>query len=128
MQYVILLIQLAVVAAMLFGLWKVFEKCGRKGWEGIVPIYNVYTLTQIVGRPVIWTVLCLIPLAGLYWWVLMNLDLAKSFGKSRNFGLGMGLLPFVFYPMLAMGNETYAGPTATGQTGFGLPAGVAAKA
>ena len=30
------LIQLALIAAALAGLWKTFEKMGRKGWEGIV--------------------------------------------------------------------------------------------
>ena len=39
-----LVINLAIVAAALAGMWKAFEKMGRKGWEGIVPFYNVYIL------------------------------------------------------------------------------------
>ena len=29
-----MLIELAIVGAMLAGMWKVFEKMGRQGWEG----------------------------------------------------------------------------------------------
>lgn len=26
--------------------WMVYKKMGRQGWEGIVPIYNLYVLCQ----------------------------------------------------------------------------------
>ena len=29
--------------------WKLFKKCGREGWEGIIPIYRDYVLIQITG-------------------------------------------------------------------------------
>lgn len=32
--------------------------------------------------------------------ILVNLNIAKKFGKSAGYGVGLALLPFVFYPML----------------------------
>ena len=119
MQYVILLIELVLVAAMLYGIWKTLEKAGRPGMDGLIPIYNIYLLTKITGRPAWWTIIGLIPIVN----ILFGFDVARSFGKSQGFGIGLGLLPFVFYPMLAMGPDKYIGPAAAGQTGIGLPTG-----
>ena len=35
---------------------------------------------------------------------------AKSFGKGIGYVLGLLLLPFIFYPMLAFGDASYQGP------------------
>jgi hypothetical protein len=32
--------------------------------------------------------------------VLISLEVAKKFDKPMEFGIGLGLVPFVFYPML----------------------------
>jgi hypothetical protein len=37
--------------------------------------------------------------------------LAKLFGKSVGYGIGMLLLPFIFMPMLAFSDATYQGST-----------------
>ena len=103
------LITLAIVAAVLAGMWKAFEKMGRKGWEGIVPIYNLYVLLQVLGRPVIWLVLCVIPLVNIVAVIVLCIDVAKGFGKSTNYGIGLGLLGFVFWPMLGFGQDKWQG-------------------
>ena len=36
-------------------------KAGQPGWAGLIPIYNLYILLQIAGRPGWWILLCLIP-------------------------------------------------------------------
>ncbi|MCB6971876.1 MULTISPECIES: DUF5684 domain-containing protein [Butyricimonas] len=45
------LIYLLIVVLMLVSMWKIFEKAGRQGWEGIIPIYNIYVMLQIINRP-----------------------------------------------------------------------------
>jgi hypothetical protein len=45
-----LLVQLAIIVLTFVGMWKVFVKAGHPGWAAIVPIYNLYILTQIAGR------------------------------------------------------------------------------
>src|SRR3954447_22822939 len=77
----VLLTEIVIFGALFAGMWKVFEKAGRPGWEAIVPIYNLYILTtKIVGRSPIWFVACLIPLLGLVPAALLCIDVAKSFG------------------------------------------------
>jgi hypothetical protein len=122
-QIIYILFVLAIAVAVLAGVWKVYEKAGRQGWEGIVPIYNIYVLTQIVGRPWWWLLLCFVPCLNIVVIVLLYMDLAKSFGKDGVYGLGLLFLGFVFFPMLGFGPDRYVGPAAAGQTGFGLPVG-----
>jgi hypothetical protein len=108
------IIQLAICAAALVGLWKTFEKCGHPGWAGIIPFYNLYILTKIVNRPAYWVAICLIPFAVL----VLTIDLARLFGKSTGFGIGLGLLGFVFFPILGFGDAKFQGTPAQQQRGF----------
>ncbi len=50
------IIYLAIIALMLAGMWKVFEKAGKPGWAAIIPIYNLIVLLDIVGKPIWWLV------------------------------------------------------------------------
>ncbi len=92
--------------------WKIFVKAGKPGWAAIIPIYNLIVLLEIVGRPIWWVILMFIPLANLIVSVILCFDLAKSFGKSVGFGLGLLLLGIVFAPILAFGSASYKGPAA----------------
>jgi hypothetical protein len=76
----------------------------------IVPIYNIIVMLQIVGRPLWWIVLLFIPLVNFVVAILLAIDLARAFGKSEGFAVGLILLGFVFYPILAFGSATYQGP------------------
>jgi len=122
---IIWLIMIAIIILEIAGLWKIFTKAGKPGWAAIVPIYNIYILLEVVGRPIWWLALLLlafIPFIGsicvlavmfiIYW------DLAKSFGKELGYAIGLTLLGPVFVPMLGFGSAQYIGPMASG---FGLP-------
>ena len=87
--------------------WKLYQKAGEPGWKVLVPIYNLYVLLKIVGRPAWWLILLITPLG-----LIINFDLAKSFGKDWTYGLGITFLGFIFLPMLAFGSATYEGPAA----------------
>src|SRR5882757_5015133 len=103
-----LLIALLIIVAM----WKVFTKAGQPGWACIIPIYNLYIWCKIVGRPWWWILLLLIPLVNFIIAIILLIDLAKSFGKGVLFGIGLLLLPFIFFPILGFGSAQYQGPTA----------------
>lgn len=107
------LIMLAVAVLVIASLWICFTKAGKPGWAALVPIYNLWVLLEIVGRPGWWLVLFLIPLVGFVMLIIVSIDMAKSFGKSTGFGLGLALLGFIFYPLLAFGDDTYRGPSAS---------------
>ena len=56
----------------------------------------------------------LIPFVNFIIAIILLIDLAKSFGKGVGFGIGLLLLPFIFFPILGFGSAQYQGPTAGG--------------
>ena len=110
---IVSLFYLAVIVFLIASMWKIFTKAGQPGWACIVPIYNIYVLTQIVGRPAWWIVLYFIPVVSIVVAIIMSIDLAKSFGKGAGFGLGLAFLSFIFYPILGFGSSQYVGPAAS---------------
>lgn len=107
-----LIFQLVVIVVVVASFWKVFAKAGQPGWAAIIPFYNLYILCKIAGRPGWWLLLMFIPLLNIVIFAIISIDVAKSFGRSSAFGLGLWLLGFIFYPILAFGSSEYQGPAA----------------
>src|ERR1043165_8923978 len=95
-----LLIYLVICVLVIAGFWKTFEKAGQPGWAAIVPIYNVYVMCKVAGRPGWWIILYLIPLVNLVIAAIVSIDIAKSFGKGTGFGIGLWLLSPIFFCVL----------------------------
>ena len=100
------MIQLILSLFVLAGCWRIFQKMGRQGWEGIVPLYNGYVLCQILYGQGWRLLLFLVPLYNIYFAIKLHIDLAKSFHQGVGFGLGLTFLPMVFYPLLGFGSFT----------------------
>ena len=102
-----MILELIATILSLVGSWMVYNKMGRQGWEGIVPIYNTYVLCQeLYGNG--WKfLLLLIPFYNIYFGIKMMIDLAKAFNLGAGFGIGLLLLPFVFWLILAFGGAQY---------------------
>ncbi|MEZ6140399.1 MAG: DUF5684 domain-containing protein [Zavarzinella sp.] len=47
-------------------------------------------------------------------WILNSFHLARAFGYGWYFGLGLCVLPFVFFPILAFSAVRYRGPDGGG--------------
>ncbi|TWI88175.1 DUF5684 domain-containing protein [Chitinophaga japonensis] len=116
-----ILVMLVLVAFYLFCLWKVFEKAGQPGWAAIIPIYNYYIMTKIIGKPWYWLLLMMIPYIGIIWGIWATNLLSKSFGKSEGFTVGLILLGFIFLPIMAFDKTIqYQGPAGNpGATNLG---------
>jgi len=108
---VYLVVVLAIAVLEIAGLWKIFQKAGHPGWYAIIPILNIYIMLKIVGREGWWLILFLIPCVNIVVAIIVYIDLAKSFGKDVAYGIGMIILPFVFFPMLGFGAAQYQGPS-----------------
>jgi len=108
----ILVIYLAIIVLVIAGMWKMFVKAGQPGWGAIVPIYNGYLILKIVGRPVWWLILFFIPLVSLIVWIVLVMDIAKSFGRGVGTAIGLFFLSFIFMPILGFGDAEYQGPSA----------------
>lgn len=112
MNGVLIIIYLAVIVLIVAGAWLVFTKAGEAGWKAIIPIWNIIVMLRIVGRPLWWIILLLIPFLNIIISLIVSMDLAKSFGKGSGFGVGLWLLGFIFVPILGFGSATYRGPAA----------------
>ena len=112
MSGVVWIIYLVILVLIVAAWWQIFVKAGEDGWKAIIPIYNIIVLLKIVGREWWWILLMLIPLVGFIVWILVSLDLAKSFGRGTGFAIGLILLAPIFSLILGFGSDTYRGPAA----------------
>jgi hypothetical protein len=103
------IVYLVFIVAIIVALWKIFEKAGKPGWAAIIPIYNLFVLLEIVGKPAWWLILFLIPFVNFIIAIIVYHSLSVSFGK----GVGTTILMFVFgigLFILGFGDAKYLGP------------------
>ena len=126
------LLQVAITLLNIIGLFKIYQKMGMPGWKGIIPVYNMYGLYNVLWeKKYFWGYLLaqvclavfkgdgsnlLVSLVTLALSVLpivlgmkLYIKLAKAFGK----GTGFGVLTFFFAPIclavLGFGGAEYEG-------------------
>jgi hypothetical protein len=103
------LVFLAVCLLFIVIHWIIFERAGQAGWKSLIPFYNTYIFMEIAGKPGWWMFLLIVPLVNIAIYFLAMLSLAKKFGRSELFGVGIAILPFIFLPVLAFGGSQYEG-------------------
>lgn len=104
-----ILVLLIVSLVQIVSMWVVFDKAGQPGWAAIVPFYNMWVLAEVADRPGWWGLAACfsgaIPFVGfiiqLVLWVVISVGVARTFNRGIGFGIGLFLLPFIFYPILA---------------------------
>lgn len=107
----VVILYLVIVLLMIVSLWITVNKAGRPGVSQIIPIWNIIELVRISGKPVWWVILILlIPIVNLVLIIMVWHGISKAFGKDAGFTVGLVLLPFVFFPILAFGKATYTKP------------------
>ncbi len=88
------------IVGSLYGLWFLFRKAGKEGWEAIVPFYREYVMAQLTARPTWWVLLLIVPIVNIFVFYGLYLDLLKGFGKRRFWETIVAiLLPFIFLPL-----------------------------
>ncbi len=124
----IMVVFLILALIQIISMWIIFEKAEQPGWAAIVPYYNMWVLAE-VGDKSGWVGLgaCLagtialvvcraIPVVGCFaipagliaqtvLWIVISMGVANRFGHGVLFGIGLFLLPFVFYPVLAFSRD-----------------------
>ena len=107
-------VTILIVLVFIIASWRLFSKAGKPGWAIIIPFYNLYIYTQIIQRPGWWILLYFsiaIPAVGALALVFLSivdqLRLAKVFGRSAGFGVGLILLGWIFFPILAFSGSQY---------------------
>lgn len=102
-----ILLSLILNILMIAGQWAVFDKAGQPGWAAIIPIYNLIVWAEVAKKEVWWGLLLMVPVVGIVFMIMLNIEVAKQFGKDVGYAVGLSLLPFVFWPMLGFGKSRY---------------------
>jgi hypothetical protein len=112
------LVVLAIILAV--SLWVVYGKTGRMSTLVLVPVYNLWVLAEVGNKPgwlslILSSVFIPVMLGGMIFYgslavcaaimLFISLGVANELGKSVIFGLGLWVLPGVFYPLLAASIE-----------------------
>lgn len=93
---------------MLVSRWRIFSKAKLPGWGVIIPIYNVYLMFKLAGKPA-WTWWLLLPPVAGVLAIVAQFKIAEKFGKETGFAVGLWFLPIIFYPILAFSDAQYQG-------------------
>ncbi|MBQ7802600.1 signal peptidase I [Candidatus Saccharibacteria bacterium] len=101
------LLILAWVVLIIVAEWKIFKKAGKDGWKSLIPVYNAYTMLQILNMEPMLCFLSLLPGANFMLNIVMSVKLAKSFGKGTGFAVGLILLEPIFEMILGFGDAKY---------------------
>lgn len=112
------LVYLAFIAAVVVGAWKTFVKAGLPGWASIVPIYNLYLLWQMTGKPISWFILMFVPCVNIVFLILIMIEVAKAYGKGPGIGVLLVILG-IGWLILGFGDAKYQGKPI--QQGFPTP-------
>ena len=93
----------------LITLYAIYEKADEHGWGAFVPFYGQYLFCKITtGRGWLFLLL-LIPFVNVIFGIYLLVPLAKSFGKSGWFALGLLFLGVIYRSILAFGECRYLG-------------------
>lgn len=120
------ILMLAIIIFMVIINWKLFVKAGKPGWASIIPVYNIIILFEIIGYKwyyVFILFLGAVPVIGgmvvIVFTISYSIKLAKSFGQSAGFGIGLWLLNPIFTAMIAFSKDIkYIGPSVNGDIDF----------
>lgn len=100
---------LAISVLLIVAMWMIFKKAGKPGWASIVPFYNIYVMYEITWGSGWRFLMLLIPFYNIVLAIQTQIKLAKAFGKSGGFAVGLIFLPYVFNPILGFDGSTYLG-------------------
>jgi len=115
MEFTGYLVTIVIIVAYHFGLWKLFEKAGRKGWEALIPVYNAYIIVKLTGRSIWWFIFLLVPIIGFIVGIGIAVDQARCYGKYSFWEHAAAVLvPFIVFPIWGTDKNTrYLGQSAT---------------
>lgn len=100
--------EILITILMLVVNWRIFVKMGRKGWEGLIPLYNTYVMFDVLMGNGWKMFLLLIPIYNIYLIFKLYIELAHRFGKGTGFGVGLVFLYFIFGLILAFDSSAFS--------------------
>ena len=115
------------------GYCKIFQKAGEAGWKAFIPYYSDFVCFKFAWKTKLFWIVIISSLlvyflpgsdyliSGLLIWFCMIIELvlnikldirvAKSFGKSKGWGIMLFFFPFIISLILGYGKAEYIGNT-----------------
>lgn len=87
--------------------YKLFEKMGRKGWEGLIPIYSTIIKLKVLNIPIRMILFLFVPGMIIALSVTIAINTSRKFSKDILFTMGLIFAPVVFYPILAFDKSVF---------------------
>jgi hypothetical protein len=84
-----------------------YAKAGHSFLSALIPFYAEWTFARIAGAPGLLGLLLWVPVLNVLAWFALNFGLARRFGRSPLFALGLVFVNPVFMPVLAFGSSRY---------------------
>ncbi|MBR3220305.1 hypothetical protein IKF76_00340 [Candidatus Saccharibacteria bacterium] len=100
---VVVLSIIAIITAV--GNWFLFKKAGQPGWKALIPFYNNYVLFQIADLNPWLSLLLYINPINIVMSLILDIKLAKVFGRGGGFALGLLLFPPIFVWLIAASDK-----------------------
>ncbi len=127
---ILLALSIPILILCIIANWKLLEKAGEEGWKSLIPYYChvVYCkcfmgkaelsiipiatsfLAFVCSKIDLFGIAALMYLASFIFSIFQHIDIAKSFGKSSGFAVGLIFLSPIFLMILAFGGDQYYGP------------------
>ena len=85
----------------------VFKKANHPAWAAFVPIYNIYVLLTVVGRPGWWLILFFIPIVNIIIALIVALGISENFGHGAGYGILLWLFAPIMLLVLGFGTDQY---------------------
>lgn len=117
----IFLILVGILIFEIIATWNFFQKCGKNGWEAIIPIYNSWIKVEIAGLNWWWFLLLifsvivqvsgsddyrvLIGIVPLFANFVCNYNLARKFHQDTGFAILMTLFSWIMIPIMAFSEK-----------------------
>lgn len=93
------------VVLMLCG--NLYTKASKSSKTALIPIFNMFTMLEIVELSPFLGILFFVPILNLIVLVLMSIKLGTVYNANTKMKVGLILLPFIFYPLLARSKVYY---------------------
>lgn len=104
----LILTALLLVIVTIVAYWRTFTKAGRAGWKCLIPIYNVYILIKIAGKPGWWLLFYFIPFINIIFHLLWAMAFGRKFGKGDMFSVFLlWLLLPIGILVIGLGEDKY---------------------
>ncbi len=99
-----LVVLLVLFAASRLSKAVVFYRAGESPWAALTPVFYEWTLAETGDKSGVWGIASVIlggvPFVYLAFMFYFSIGIAEAYGRGILFGIGLCLLPFIFYPIL----------------------------